>query len=232
MAGRSRQRRRYALLLAGGFFLLFVLIFQQALITNVVQPVATAIWALLRIFVFSIDQHVYWWLLIGVLLLVPLMRELRKPRSYTDPEPTATSNPWLERVDSWRGSILADVHETEPRSRVRRDLAWLLTGLYATGQQQSADVEIKTALEQGTIDLPRALHAFLWPTVRPPRPPFFKDPAGFVLHTMGSFRAAAVLLVRRVTGREAAEYYQAIELALAHMETSLEMRNDDTPYNP
>ena len=98
------SRRRYALLLAGGFFLLLVLIFQQALIANVVQPVATVIWALLRIFVFSIDQHVYWWLLIGVLLLVPVIRELRKPQPYYDAEPTSRSNPWLERVDSWRRS--------------------------------------------------------------------------------------------------------------------------------
>ncbi len=226
-------RRRYALLLAGGFFLLLVLIFQQIIIANVVLPVATVIWALLRIFVFSIDQHVFWWLLIGVLLLVPLIRELRKDRPYYgDPDFTATSNPWLTRIDSWRGSILADVRETESRSRVRHDLAWLLTGLYATGRQQSADDEVQTALQRSEIDLPDALRAFLWPAARPPRPPFFRDPAGFIRHTMGSLRAAAVLRVRRLTGREAAEYYQAIELALAHMETALEMRNDDTPYTP
>jgi hypothetical protein len=225
-------RRRYALLLVGGFFLLLVLIFQQIIIANVVLPVATLIWVLLRIFVFSIDQHVYWWLLIGVLLLVPLIRELRKTRPYDDPDLSTTSNPWLERVDSWRGSILADEREAAPRSRVRRDLAWLLAGLYATGRQQSADAEIKAALQTGKTDVPDALRAFLWPTERPPRPPFLKDPAGFVLHVMGSLRAAAVRLVRRLTGREAAEYYQAIELALAHLETSLEMRNDDTPYNP
>jgi hypothetical protein len=224
-------RRRYALLLAGGLFLLLVLIFQQALMAYVVQPVATAIWALLRLFVFSIDQHVYWWLLIGVLLLVPVFRELRKPRSY-DPDPTTTPNPWLGRVDSWRGSIRADVHETDPKTSVRRDLGWLLTGLYATGQQQAADFEIQSALEGGTIDLPVALHAFLWPPARPPRPPFLSDPAGFILHTLVSLRAGMVRRVRILTGREAAEYYRAIELALAYMETSLEMRNDDTPHNP
>ena len=233
MTGRSRQRRRYALLLAGGFFLLLVLIFQQIIVANVVLPLATLVWGLLRIFVFSIGQHVYWWLLIGVLLLVPLIRELRKDRPYYgDADFAATANPWLARIDSWRGSILADVRETDSRSRVRHDLAWLLTGLHATGRLRSADDEIQTALQQSEIGLPDALHAFLWPAVRPPRPPFFGDPAGFVRHTIGSLRAAAVLRVRRLTGREAAEYYQAIELALAHMETALEMRNDDTPYNP
>ena len=105
------SRRRYALLLAGGFFLLLVLIFQQFLIANVVLPVATVIWAWLRIFVFSIDQHVYWWLLISLLVLVPLIRELRKTGP-SEPEHTSKPNPWLERVGSWRGSILADVQET------------------------------------------------------------------------------------------------------------------------
>jgi hypothetical protein len=224
-------RRRYAILLAGGFFLLLVLIFQQALIAYIVQPVATAIWALLRIFVFSIDQHVYWWLLIGVLLLVPVLRELRKPRFY-DPELTPTTNPWLDRVKSWRESIRADIHEAGPGSRVRHDLGWLLAGLYATGRQQSADFEIQAALQEGKIDLPVALHSFLWPFVRPPRPAFLKDPAGFILHTLVSLRAFAIRRVRVLTGREAAEYYEALELTLAHMETSLEMRNDNTPHNP
>jgi hypothetical protein len=225
------SRRRYALLLAGGFFLLLVLIFQQFLIANVVLPVATVIWAWLRIFVFSIDQHLYWWLLISLLVLVPLIRELRKTGP-SEPEHTSRPNPWLERVGSWRGSILDGVHETGESSTVRHDLVWLLAGLYATGQQKSADFEIQAALQQGKIDLPQALRAFLWPTPRPPRPPFLKDPAGFTRHVMGSLRAASTLLIRRWTGREAAEYYRAFELALAHMETSLEMRNDDTPRNP
>jgi hypothetical protein len=223
--------RRYALFLAGGVFLLLVLIFQQFLVANLVVPIATVVWALLRIFVLSIDQRIYWWILIGVLVLVPLIRELRNTEPSRSERPS-TANWWLERVGSWRGSILANVQESGDSSMVKHELVWLLASLYATGQQKSADFEIRMALQQGEIGLPDCLRAFLWPPPRPARPPFFKDPVGFARHTMRSLRAASALRFRRWTGREAAEYYRAIELALAHMETSLEMRNDDTPHNP
>jgi hypothetical protein len=223
--------RRYALFLAGGIFLLLVLIFQQFLIANVVLPIATVVWALLRIFVLSIDQRVYWWILIGILVLVPLIRELRDTAP-SGPERPSTANWWLERVDFWRGSILANVREAGDSSTVKHNLVWLLASLYATGQQKSPDYGINMALQQGESGLPDYLRAFLWPPPRPARPPFFKHPVGFARHTMHSLRAASALRIRRWTGREAAEYYRAIELVLAHMETSLEMRNDDTPHNP
>ncbi len=223
--------RRYALFLAGGVFLLLVLMFQQFLIANLVLPVATVVWALLRIFVLSIDQRVYWWILIGILVLAPLIRELRNPAP-SHSERLSRANLWLERVDSWRGSILANVQETGDSSMIKHNLAWLLTSLYATGQQKSADYEIKMALQQGEMGIPDSLHAFLWPPPRPARPPFFKDPVGFARHTVRSLRNASALRIRRWTGREAAEYYRAIELALAHMETSLEIHDDDAPHNP
>lgn len=223
--------RRYALFLAGGVFLLFVLIFQQFLIANVVLPIATVVWALLRIFVLSIDQRIYWWILIGILVLVPLIRELWDVAP-SGPERPATANWWLERVDFWRGSILANAQETGESSTVRHNLVWLLARLYAPGQQKPPDYELDMALQRGESGLPDDLRAFLWPPPQPGRPPFFKHPVGFARHMVHSFRAAAALRIRRWTGREAAEYYRAIELVLAHMETSLEMHNDETPNNP
>jgi hypothetical protein len=227
---------RYLLLIPlAGLLLLLGLIFRQAVMTNVIEPLATVAWLLLRILVLSIDQEVYWWGLIFVVVLGAMLLPLRGPK--TEEIPTLMdANPSMERVSYWRSSILANLRTTLDRSTIQRELIWLLSSHFASRQPGAVKVsnyEIREALKQKRIALPEDLYGFLFANEDIEEPPgFFKDPLGSLRRRAHSIRMAPQKWTRHWSGQDTAEYYQRIGEALALIETSLEMTHDDDPFNP
>jgi hypothetical protein len=228
---------RYLLLIPIlGLLLLLGLIFRQAVMTNVIEPLATVAWLLLRILILSIDQQVYWWGLIFVVVLWAALLPLKAPKT-DETTPLTDSNPSLENVSHWRASILANLNAGEERDTIRRELLWLLSAQYASQQPRAASAsnyEIREALKQKQIPLPEHVYRFLFPpeTLEKPRG-FIQDPLGKLQRSVISISQAPQKWMRRWSGQESAEYYRSIDEVLVLIETSLEMKHADDPFeNP
>ncbi|MCX6031490.1 MAG: hypothetical protein NT169_19595 [Chloroflexi bacterium] len=223
----GKNRRLLILLLFVGLLLFLGLVFQQFLLANFILPAATVAWLFLRIFVLSIGQQVYWWLLILLIVLLALIR-LFWGAGTIESYQLSDSNPTLDRVSHWRTSILLDLHETGERNILKRDLMWLLTTLHTTRQHGSANYEIEAAINQHQIPVPETIYTFLCVhEPMAPRQAFLKHPVGSIKQTLRSIRLAPKKWIRRWSGREAVEYYRAIDEVLILLETSLEMKYDD-----
>ena len=110
---------------------------------------------------------------------------------------------------------------------------WLLTSTYSSRREGGfarANFQIEEALRQHQIPLPASVYAFLFADeVQAPRATFSQDPIGFLRQLLRPIRLAPGKWIRRWTGREAAEYYRAVDELLAVMETTLEMHYDAEP---
>ena len=110
---------------------------------------------------------------------------------------------------------------------------WLLTSMYFSQQHAAAHFEIKEALEQHQIPLPEHVYAFLFSKEpEESRQTFFQNPLRYFKQIAHSIRLAARKKIRKWTGREVAEYYQAIDEVLSLMETTLEIKYEDDPIGP
>jgi hypothetical protein len=199
------------ILLTGWFFWPFVL-------NEVLKPIATVAWLLLRIFVLSIDQHVFWAAIIFAGLFF-LYRLLSKSQMPLPAEEFPESNETINTIGSWRTRFFLNNQNIGDDKSLKRDLAYLLSSLYASKQHSSTNYKIYDALEKGQIPLPEQIHTFLFP--EKPREP--EQPLKRLLQ---SICRAPRKWIRRWTGQETAEIYQMIDEVLKYMETSLESKND------
>jgi hypothetical protein len=226
MMEKTRQYLFFAVL--AGFLLFLGWVFQPFLLDYIILPVAMVAWLWLRIFVLSIDQQVYWWLLIVVITILAVIRLLQRPVTFRlDPQPDL--NPTMKHVRGWRTTILFSRGDTRERPAFRRDLVELVTTMYSTGRKESAHFEIETALRERQIPLPGPIHLFLFPDPPAAPPHFFDHPIQFIQERWRSVRRSPGQWIRRRSGREEAEYYQAIDQVLTLIETTLEMTHDREP---
>ena len=225
-----QKRQRYLLIgLSLGFLLPLGLVFQNFLLTEVVLPLATVVWLLLRIFVLSIDQQVYWWALIFLVVIVTLVRLLHEPAPGQAESPPE-ENPGLHQVLRWQATITNNLYETSAGNSLKQGLRWLLINLYTPRRQNRGDLATEMALRQGRIPVPAGVYAFLLagePAVAGAS--FFRHPVAYGQARLRAAQSRFQSWLRRVTGREAAAYYQAIDEVLTLMENALEMPHDDEP---
>ncbi len=222
------NRQRYLLIgLFVGLLLLSGLVFQSFVLAEIIVPLATVLWLLLRISVLSIDQHVYWWALIGLAAIVVVTRLLRETGPL-EAEHLPEPNPVHEQVLRWYSAITNNVYDTEESNRLKRSLLWLLVSLYAPRGRSFASLETEHALRERRIPVPEGIYNFLMlPEPVLPRVNFFRRPARYAWVRLRAGQMRLQRWQRRVTGRTAAEYYQAIDETLALMESALEIKHDD-----
>ncbi len=199
------------LLLAGWLFWPFVF-------NDILKPIATVVWLLLRIFVLSIDQTVFWTAIIFAGLFF-LYRLLSKSQIAL---PSEESLEWIETINSfeyWRSQFLLNNSNFGDDRFLKKELAHLLASLYTSKQHASTKFEIYDALEKGQIPLPEHIHTFLFPE----KP---QEPEQIIKKLLLSVRRTPRKWIRRWTGQETAERYRMVDEVLNFMETSLEIKND------
>jgi hypothetical protein len=227
---QKRLRLLFFLLLIG-VLLILGLVFQQFVLIGILMPAATVVWLLLRLFVLSIDQRFFWWVLILVPVAVALFRRFREPPART---PALSRSHGLERdrVSSLRHSILLNIHESGDRDTFRRDLAWLFTFLHSSPRQGAAPYQIREAFLERRIPLSESILDFLYFSTLPPapKPAFVKHP---ILRLSVALESAGLTIhkqFRRLTGRESSWYLRSIDEVLNVMEKSLSIRKEhDAP---
>ncbi len=219
------SRRAGLVILLVGLLMLLGFLSASFLEDNLVMPIALVLALCWRI-VQSVDQVVYWTILIlGILgyLFVRLLMWLQEPTDLEQPS-TIGTNTTLERISYWQNAIRFAGRQTSSNI-LEQDLGKLLATLYASKQPEAVQFQVYDALEQRQIQLPDPVYAFLFPP----------EPAGSrrsLKQILASLRDRRRKRLRRWTGRETDDYNQALESVITFMEASLETRHDDEHFDP
>ncbi len=208
-------RRSALFLLLLGISLLIFFIFRSFLLDNVVWPVALVVWLIgqaLR----TIDQQVYWYVLIAAAVIYAFIR-LSRELTDVPPAPPPESNFTLETINHWRVVIPLNTQATGQPDILKQTLEKMLTAIYTSKQSESVHWEIDEALRLRRIPLPESIYAFLFPDEPPGKGAPRRGNLAAILQAPGT-------LARRWTGRETADYYRSIEEVLAYMESLVEKK--------
>ncbi len=219
------SRRAGLVILLLGLLLLLGYLSASFLQDNFIMPIALVLALCWRI-VQSIDQVVYWTILIlGVLgyLFVRLLIWLQEPNDLEQPS-AFEMNTTLERISYWQNAIRFAGRQTSSNI-LEQDLGKLLATQYASKQPEAVQFQVYDALKERQIPLPDRVYAFLFPSKSAGARPSFKQ-------ILANLRDWHQTRLRRWTGRETAEYYQALESVITFMEASLETRHDDEHFDP
>ena len=214
----NRAKRFVLALLIAAIVLFLGLLFWPFVLNNIIQPTALALWLLLRILVLSIHQKYFWYAAIFAAVLV-LVRLLRQTQSKRPPQTSFDANTSIANISYWRGLFLYSGQDVLEDKNLKRQLAHLLTGLYALQQGASNDFRMYAELQHGTIPLPESIHTFLFP----PEP----ISGGALQKVFQSIQKIPRRWIRQWTGQEKAEHHKMIDEVLKFIETSLEIHNDD-----
>ena len=141
-------------------FVIFVASFRSFLLTNIVEPVALLFWALWRI-ITSVDQHIYWSVLIVfcsilALRLIPSGNDSSSGSAYNDREKS------LIRVEHWQTLMRNAVLGNDESRRLRDSLKDLLRSI-AAQDERSESIELEDVLTKGEIPLSLAVQQYLFP---------------------------------------------------------------------
>lgn len=215
----DRSKRFVLVFLIAALVVFLGMLFWPFVLNNIIQPTALTLWLLLRILVLSIHQKYFWYAVIFVAAFV-LLRLLRQTQSERPPQASFETNTTLTNISNWRGLLLYNGQETLEDKALKRQLAHLLTGLYALKQGASNDFRLYDELQQGTIPLPETIHTFLFA----PEP----VPSGPLQKFSQSIRKTPRRWIRQWTGQAKAEHHKMIDEVLNFIETSLEINSDDT----
>jgi hypothetical protein len=205
-----------------GFSLLLGILFQSFILDNIIKPVALVLWVFRRILM-SVDQKLYWGLLIFSALVVIFIR-LNRSMPNEGPAPSPDSNATLNQINSWQLSILLTSDRIEKVSILKQELGWMLASLYASYQPGKAQWEIYEAIKRQQIPLPLHIYDFLFPGEPSGGKRSLRQILQIIRRTPGKW-------ARRWTGRDLAEYYQSIESLITFMESLKENKHDDRHFD-
>src|SRR5208337_4822937 len=207
-----KNRLRYLLLfLFIGILLLMGLAFPQFALEAILLPAATAVWLLLRIFVLSIHQQIFWWGAI-VAAAVAVFGGLSPRPAALSRIPIPDSSAVRDRVTTWRDSILLHLLAEVDEDTFRRDLMWVLTSLYSPRGQGKAKYQIRDEILAGQIPIADSILGFLFPSSRPAHArSFMTHPVERLRAMSESFKRAVREWARKRTGRETADRLAAID---------------------
>ena len=213
--------KRIAISILCTLIILFLaMLFWPFVLNEIITPISLVIWLLLRMFVLSIGQQYYWGAIILVVLIF-LVRILPQSQNTIQPIDYLDSNATIRTISYWRSIFTLADKAIRDEKTLKRELVRLLLSLYATKQRKSADFGLYEALQQGEIPLPERIHSFLFP-IEP------QKSKRTIKTLMLSFRDNFQKKVKLWNGKETDDYYSMIDEVLSFMETSLEMKNDDS----
>ncbi len=218
----SRQRIALFLVFLGTLTFLGLL-FAPFVIERILRPLAVAVWFILRIFILSIDQYVYW----GIFVLVAFIwiaRRLVGRGSETGPFEVAGQNDAVLSIEKWFNRILLATNYLDMRQQLKNELLQMLVTLHSSRQQEATFSEVYEPLRQRQIPLPDPVYDFLFASPVQPKPQNF-------IQKLISIPDLPRKWWRKWSGQETAELQQSVENVLNFMETMLENRDDTEPPN-
>lgn len=218
----SNRSKRFVLVSLVATLVLFLgLLFWPFVLATILQPIALVLWLLVRILVLSIHQKYFWYALIFAAVLV-LLRLLRQTQTEPPAQASFETNTTLTSISYWRALFLYNGQDVLEDTPLKRQLAGLLTSLYAWKQGTPNDFRVNDALQQGTIPLPETVHAFLFPQQ--------PEPVGPLKKFLQAIQKTPRRWIRQWTGQAKTEHDQKIEAILGFLESSLEINDDNRTH--
>lgn len=215
-------RRISSIIILLGLVLFSGVLFRSFILEILVRPLALVVWLSWRVLL-SVDQKVYWALLVFLALFYALICLVPGPAASGRSAPTEPSIT-LDRVRDWQMSIRFPAEGVENPNLLRQALEKMLVTMYTSKQSELPYWQVHEALLQCQIPLPEPIYTFLFPAEPPPGKRSFKRALQAIWHAPGK-------LARRWTGRDVIEFYQSIEQVLNFMESSLEINRDDKHFD-
>lgn len=207
----NRITRLALFLLILGLLLFLGLIFSSWTMPNIVLPAAQAVWLFLRMFILSVSQEFYWWLLASCAAIWALYQLSRVDEPVRE-EVHVSYNEALNNQKLWKELLAFSKGDAVQRDILKQRLILLLASIYNTWQRDTTLLEVRQALESHQLPLPDSLYAFLF-TPEPDKP------GGLSVRSLfQAFRRK----VRRWSGKEAAEFNNMIDELIEFMENSSE----------
>ncbi len=195
------KARRFALFFfILGLILFLGLVFSGWVLPNIIQPAAEAVWLFMRMFILSVDQELYWYLL-SIAGFIWVIYRLTRRDAPVIPVENILRKEALSNLNSWQKALVSSKHDGSGRSIARRKILQLLISHYQARQRNSTQLEIRQALEQRQLPLPDSVYIFLFP----PEPQAPRRP---------SLPAVYQLFWRwyhRIAGREDIEFGQMVD---------------------
>jgi hypothetical protein len=219
------SRRVLIIALILGLFLLIGFTFPSFIQDNFVTPIALVLLLGWRI-VQSIDQQIYWFVLIFAVALyafIRLYRLFQVPDTFEQTQ-SPDLNTALEQINYWWTSLRLTDFRCDRSRGLQRSLAHMLAASYASKQLHVTQYEVYDALEQRQLPLPEPIYTFLFPAQSASAKRSIKQ-------MLRDWRDMPHRQIRRWTGREKAEYYQLLEQVLKFMESVMENDDDDQRYD-
>jgi hypothetical protein len=195
------------------------ILFSSSLYDFVVTPIAVLLLLLWRM-VESVDQAVYWGMLVVTALFYSLYRIFGHLLKWT-PEETISSpedDNALRDIRYWHRSILLSREVPSNSNHFKRDLQQLVAARYASQLPGGEPATLLEILAQRQDSLPEPVRAFLFPDEPKPERPIPRL-VRKLRETPGQWR-------RRWSGRDVTEYYDSIDAVLNLLESSLEIDHD------
>lgn len=126
----------------------------------------------------------------------------------------------MENLSYWRDAILFTCDEIDRDNILKQNLGKMLASIYTAQQPGIANIDIYSALHRRELILPKNIYAFLFPAEDAKASRSFASRLGALQR---SFRN----LIRRLSRRDVAEYYQSIDEVLTFMEMTIEDNHDN-----
>jgi hypothetical protein len=209
MAGMymKKPNRRLFFLLFAGIILIICILFGPFILKNILQPLSLVFWVFLRVFVLSFDQTVIWGMMIFSILIFFILRFGRSdsPDEQNElPDPNSS----MKNFDFWRLYLSARHHNRDELKGLKRKLAWMLVSIYASRKRIPANYEVFDAFKLCDIALPEKVYSFLF--ADEPKRPWWN---------YGKW-------TRRMSEREADEYYLDLKNYFIFLEEFMEIKNE------
>ncbi len=217
-------RRIAWLLVIVGVGLFLAVLFRTFIYTNFIMPIALLLWLLWRV-VLSVHQALYWGLLIlaaACLAVYRLAHVVAAPEEVLLLPPVDTMS---QSISYWQTSIGSINTDAVAPFTLKRSLVRLLVNIYASRSPDAKAFDLFEALRLRQTPLPARVYTFLFPDEVAQTKASWKGRLEHLVERPGRW-------IRRVTGREQADYYQTLEETLTLMEELMETRHGDNSKPP
>jgi hypothetical protein len=210
------------LVLIAGVILVLGVVFRAFVLANFILPVALVLLIAWRV-VISVHQAIYWG---GVILALTALIGYHLIQTFLVAEaaPPLPPESMLKSLSYWRAGIQASSDLERSASTLKRELAQMLVAIQSAKAPEAKPFSLYEALERGEIALPDRIYAFLFPGQAQPADRTWQ---GRLQH----WAQAPSRWARHWTGRDQAEYYQAIEETITYMETLMEIKHGDDYFD-
>jgi hypothetical protein len=184
-----------------------------AILRAFLAPLAAGAWLLARALVLSADQAAIWGvILLGAGTLFAFRIAAAAIASGPEARPGLEEpNAALRDIESWRYLFADAPRGAREEAFARRELAALLCSAYAARFGVENDYGLYSGFGDGRVPLPEEVRAYI-----------FAREAPEAARGPGRIPRRAAAWLRRVSGRERAEYLRVVELLIGYIEGGME----------